>query len=318
MAVISQLRATSTPALGVIPISDGSGAPDESLNEWVSDGSGGGVVDAEDVFYSNGSSGLAANNVQDAIDELALSSGSGAAGDFTSNLASPEVSITGAITLTTSDFGKLFVCSGGADYIVDLPNPTGFDDSIISFRVVSSLPTIFVTLRWAGGINGASTRIMQFQEGATLIAKSGVYAKLFGETLPMICQISRTSNQAIGSVTATKVDCDQTDIDSNGRMADIGNGRMFIRRSGLYALQADITTTAGTAFGSQNQIRVHKNGAFDFNRASIDIGLTLIRYPAFVAGDYIELFTFAAGAGFTLYGDGSKATAMLICEVPQW
>lgn len=76
MGATSNLRASQTPALGVVPISDGSGAPGESLNAWVSDGSGG-VVNAEDVFYSNGSSGLAANNVQDAIDELALSVGSG-------------------------------------------------------------------------------------------------------------------------------------------------------------------------------------------------------------------------------------------------
>lgn len=78
MAVLSQLFATQTPTNSAVPISDGSGDPGSSLDDWVSDGSSI-FPTAEEVSYSNGSSGLAATNVQDAIDELALSSGSGVA-----------------------------------------------------------------------------------------------------------------------------------------------------------------------------------------------------------------------------------------------
>ena len=38
---ISPLFATQTPTLAAVPISDGSGSPGASLDEWVSDGSGG-------------------------------------------------------------------------------------------------------------------------------------------------------------------------------------------------------------------------------------------------------------------------------------
>ncbi len=69
---LSSFFATQTPTPFAVPIADGSG----SLNAWVTSGSGG-IVAADDVTYSNGSSGLAATNVQDAIDELALSAGSG-------------------------------------------------------------------------------------------------------------------------------------------------------------------------------------------------------------------------------------------------
>ncbi len=38
---ISPLFATQTPTLAAVPISDGSGSPDASLDAWVSNGSGG-------------------------------------------------------------------------------------------------------------------------------------------------------------------------------------------------------------------------------------------------------------------------------------
>ena len=38
---LSPLKASQIPALAVVPISDGSGLPGESLDAWVSDGSGG-------------------------------------------------------------------------------------------------------------------------------------------------------------------------------------------------------------------------------------------------------------------------------------
>lgn len=38
---LSPLKASQIPALATVPISDGSGAPGESLDAWVSNGSGG-------------------------------------------------------------------------------------------------------------------------------------------------------------------------------------------------------------------------------------------------------------------------------------
>lgn len=98
---ISSLFATATPTNAALPISDGSGAPGFSLDAWVSNGSGGPVA-AEDVTYSNGSSGLSATNVQDAIDELALSSGSGGGGTVTTVSVATANGFAGSVSNPTT------------------------------------------------------------------------------------------------------------------------------------------------------------------------------------------------------------------------
>lgn len=319
MGAISQLRASSTPTLGVIPISDGSGAPDESLNEWVSDGSGGGAVDAEDVFYSNGSSGLAANNVQDAIDELALSSGSGTAGDIVSPLVYPENVITAAGTtaLTNSDLGKIHVLDGSNVITIDLP-PSPPARSVIGFRMAQTLTTLARLDGNGNLIDGASDRLMWKGEMAILIWDGSNWAKIAGRAIPMLCQISRTSNQTINPTTVTKVLCDQTDQDNTGFMADLANNRMLIARPGDYQVMAYISTTSGAVFGSPNQVRINKGGAYYFNTSSNDSSPQLNHVAPFaVEGDAVELFTYSGG-GYTLYGDAAQATRIRLVEIPSW
>lgn len=52
MGAISTLWATQTPTNGVVPISDGSGSPGESLNAWVTDGSGSAPADAKYIIQT--------------------------------------------------------------------------------------------------------------------------------------------------------------------------------------------------------------------------------------------------------------------------
>lgn len=143
---LSSLFATQTPTLSAVPISDGSGSPGESLNAWVSNGSGG-IVAAEDVTYSNGSSGLAANNVQDAIDELALSSGSGSAGTVTHG--------SGALTLD-----QLLVGNGGGDIKTLAAGTNGF-----VLTIVSGAPT-WAAASGGGSPGGSSTQLQYNNAGA--------------------------------------------------------------------------------------------------------------------------------------------------------
>lgn len=310
MGAISNLHASQTPTLGAVPISDGSGAPDESLNEWVSDGSGS-AIDAEDVFYSNGSSGLAANDVQAAIDELALT------GDIVSRLIYPENTILSSVTLTNSDMGVVHVLDGSGVITVDLPaSPPA--RSVVGFRMAQTLTTLARLDGNGNLIDGATDRLMWKGEMAVLIWDGSNWGKISGRAKPMLCQISRTSNQTINPTTVTKVLCDQTDQDNTGFMADLANNRMLIARPGDYMVLAYISTTSGTVFASANQVRINKAGVYYFNTSSNDSSPQLNHVAPFPAeGDAVELFTYSGG-GYTLYGDTAQATRVRLVEIPSW
>lgn len=172
---ISSLFATATPANSAIPISDGSGSAGTSLDLWVSSGSGGGgPVAAEDVTYSNGSSGLSATNVQDAIDELALSSGSGGgsgtvttvsvatANGFAGSVSNPTT--TPQITIETTETGVLVGDGTAVSGIA--PGTSGNVLTSNGSSWQSSAPA-------GGGTPGGSTTQLQYNNAGAFGGVSG-------------------------------------------------------------------------------------------------------------------------------------------------
>lgn len=79
----------------------------------------GGAVDADDVVYDNTSSGLSATNVQDAIDEIALGSSIGAytsvLHDQTLSISNQAANPTQLVEFTTAGTYMVFVSAGTSD-----------------------------------------------------------------------------------------------------------------------------------------------------------------------------------------------------------
>lgn len=83
-----------------------------------------------------------------------------------------DVSVTGTVSLTTSAFGKMHLCSGtSADYTIDLPTAAGFEGQSIAFFGTYSL-TKKVTIDGNGSqtINGQLTH--RFGSGKIVIVTS--------------------------------------------------------------------------------------------------------------------------------------------------
>jgi hypothetical protein len=81
--------------------------------------------------------------------------------------------------------------------------------------------------------------------------------------------------------------------------------------------------TADAAALTGGQARVHKNGSVVINTSSAVAAfdtLQAIGFSSFVAGDYVELYSYhASGANRTLYGDAGVVNLTLsLAEIPQW
>jgi hypothetical protein len=230
----------------------------------------------------------------------------------------PEISVTGTVVATV---GRMHDCSGtSSNYTVTLPAAANCAGQSIGFRMDAGL-TKLVSIKGnaSENVDGQNTRVMWSGETAILYCDGSNWFKVAGRSLPMMCQISRSSNQTIGAVTVTKVSCDLSDLDNTGLMADTGNGRLVVQRTGNYLTLGQISTTATSAgYAGQVQVRVHKAGSFYFNGVSTDIAPTTTHVVTYAAGDTVELYTFCSASGFTLYGDTSQATRIRLVEVPGW
>lgn len=171
----------------------------------------------------------------------AAANGSGGGGDAISELVNAPVSITGATTLTSGAFGKSHTCSGtSADYTVDLPDPSGFEDQHIEFVMDAGL-TKLVTIDAGSGktIDGQQTRVMWAEEVARLRAVSSTaWTKIAGKSIPMVCSMRISSSQSVVNTTFVKVAYDTVVTDSTGTMADTANSKVIISRSGVYEVYA--------------------------------------------------------------------------------
>jgi hypothetical protein len=127
---VSPLFATPVPTNSAIPISDGSGDPNASLDDWVSDGSGGlGTVTDVSVVTANGFAGSVATStttpaitLSTSVSGILFGDGVGVAAAIAANFPTLNQNTTGsAATLTTprSIFGASF--NGSAD----LAGPVG-------------------------------------------------------------------------------------------------------------------------------------------------------------------------------------------------
>lgn len=241
--------------------------------------------------------------------------------DQLSPLVSAEIPITGA---TTATIGRMHACSGTAgNNTVTLPPAAGNAGRLIGIRMAASLTTI-VTIDGSGSelIDGAQTRAMWRNEVAVLLCDGVGWTKVGGKSIPLQCIISPSSNQAIAPFTITLINCDYTNVDNSGSMADLPNHRIVILRSGQYYVRG-IINYATLAGNTLFQNRVHLNGG-DLLGTSATLGVT--NYAAFPvssieaisAGSYLDLRGYhEAAINYSAYGH-PIFTQLAVTEQVTW
>jgi hypothetical protein len=245
-------------------------------------------------------------------------------------LDATEISITGAITLTSTAFGKLHVCSGtSADYTVGLPAVSGSAGKTISFRMSSAL-TKLVTLDGNASetIGDATTRIMWANETAILLCDGTAWTKLAGISIPMKARAALATAgaaaQAIAASTTVVVNLTATESDSTGTMSDLVNNRLICRRAGTYTIFGAAVWDDGAGWAATRIIsRIRKNGTTDI--AATEVNKLSGGYPAntpatsanLALADYVELTVYQTNASSrNLYGDSLCYISMQ--EVVTW
>ena len=174
---------------------------------------------------------------------LKVVSGVPAWGDVASGFidTSSEISITGAITLTSTAFGKMHVCSGTSiDYTVGLPAASGNAGKLIGIRIANAC-TKLVTIdaNSSESIDEVTTRVMWAGESAILLCDGVGWTKIAGKFIPMLCKISANAVQSIPTGAWTKFRMD-VDIFDNSNLSNLSNSSILIRRNGYYDVMGQV------------------------------------------------------------------------------
>jgi hypothetical protein len=181
--------------------------------------------------------------------------------DLLRQLASAEISVTGAVTATIS---RMHVCSGTtADYTVTLPAASGNIGKLIGFRMFNAL-TKFVTLdgNSAETIDGLTTRVMWAGESAILLSDGTQWIKIAGKSIPLEAVCEARSATSIANNTLVRVNMTDTIRQSVETLVDLANDRVTVPRPGCYILSGMVSyeRTGTTLAGSEMYAQICING----------------------------------------------------------
>lgn len=239
---------------------------------------------------------------------------------------SGEVSITGAITLDATAFGKMHVCSGTtADYTVGLPAVAGNAGKIIGFRMASGL-TKLVTIDGNASetIDGLTTRILWANEVAILQCDGTTWTKIAGKTIPMGANQKAGAAQSINGSTITKATLGTNVYATPAAFSDTANSKIPILRPGKYQIDMQFTWN-NVESASQYQWRYRISGtttykivahkAFEGTMSQLVHGVEDL-----VAGDYLEAYLYQATAGAvsTYWTSAADYNGLSVVEIPTW
>jgi len=252
---------------------------------------------------------------------------SGAGGDIVSPLVSAEISIT---STTTATIDRMHVISGtGSDYTINLPASSGNAGKLIGFRVSQSATKLFTLDGNASEtINGSLTRILWAGESCILLCDGSNWLKIAGLTIPMMCNLYKTSNTSTPSTGVwTKISVDATYVDNTGEMADLVNYKIIVKRPGKYMLEGNTMVDPGGVTMQYLGGGVYNNGSLVYQIDSpqwTSSGYARAQFPQCVLdlsiNDYLELY------GYILYSAGSPVfrctsdfySHLAITEIPTW
>lgn len=247
----------------------------------------------------------------------------GTGGDIVANLISAEVPITAAVTLTSTAFGKMHVCTGTtANYTVTLPAVSGNAGKVIGFRMANAL-TKLVTLdgNAAETIDSVATRIMWSGEVAILECDGASWHKISGVTRAFLAKMTRVAAQAIAGSTNVKLAWDTVAFDASGLFADATtNDRFNIPRPGKYRMTSKVLLLLADGVFFQSQFLLN---TFAASLSIAHSGLAYYTTSALcdelslAAGNFLELQIYHSDV-ISRNTDTNWIPTMTVEEIPDW
>lgn len=252
--------------------------------------------------------------------------GSGGGGDIVATLVNSEVSITAAITLTSTAFGKMHKISDAgtpADYTVTLPAASGNAGKIIGLRVAGNATKLF-TIDGNGSetIDGETVRVLWAGEVAILECDGTGWTKIAGKTIPMMCRLENHSTpQTIVNATFTVVQHD-TEVFDIGNIGDFANNRITLRRPGKVRIFYQNRWTLLSAARVVALLQKNGSGVMSDERyaSSTNISNVIATIVDVVAADYIDVRAYQnSGASKDIIGgSGTEYPNMVVEEIVTW
>ena len=311
--------ATTPPASGNVKGDKWYNTSDDTLYEYINDGTTSYWVDIQ--------SGLVNGNASGTIGPTTVDGNLTVLGNLISvNTVGDIVSVTGNVTLTSTAFGKLHVCTGTtADYTITLPAASGNTGKIITFQMSNAL-TKLVTLDGNASetIDGALTRIMWANEAATLYCNGTGWTKIAGKSVPMNVLLYKTGgNQSVGSGVATKLTLETLGANTApAAMYDTSLSRIKIVRPGLYNIThsgriTNISTstnseTLGYKNGSEYAITSRYMTTGDWGSCQFSMLVSA------VVNDYFETYVRQYSGGNQNFLSGDFMNSIYAYETSVW
>ena len=311
--------ATTPPASGNVKGDKWYNTSDDTLYEYINDGTTSYWVDIQ--------SGLVNGNASGTIGPTTVDGNLTVLGNLISvNTVGDIVSVTGNVTLTSTAFGKIHVCTGTtADYTITLPAASGNTGKIITFQMSNAL-TKLVTLDGNASetIDGSLTRIMWANEAATLYCNGTSWTKIAGKSVPMNVLLYKTGgNQSVGSGVATKLTLETLGANTApAAMYDTSLSRIKIVRPGLYNIThsgriTNISTstnseTLGYKNGSEYAITSRYMTTGDWGSCQFSMLVSA------VVNDYFETYVRQYSGGNQNFLSGDFMNSIYAYETSVW
>lgn len=310
---------TAPPASGNVKGDKWYNTSDDTLYEYINDGTTSYWVDIQ--------SGLVNGNASGTIGPTTVDGNLTVLGNLISvNTVGDIVSVTGNVTLTSTAFGKIHVCTGTtADYTITLPAASGNTGKIITFQMSNAL-TKLVTLDGNASetIDGSLTRIMWANEAATLYCNGTSWTKIAGKSVPMNVLLYKTGgNQSVGSGVATKLTLETLGANTApAAMYDTSLSRIKIVRPGLYNIThsgriTNISTstnseTLGYKNGSEYAITSRYMTTGDWGSCQFSMLVSA------VVNDYFETYVRQYSGGNQNFLSGDFMNSIYAYETSVW
>ena len=310
---------TAPPASGNVKGDKWYNTSDDTLYEYINDGTTSYWVDIQ--------SGLINGNASGTIGPTTVDGNLTVLGNLISvNTVGDIVSVTGNVTLTSTAFGKIHVCTGTtADYTIILPAASGNTGKIITFQMSNAL-TKLVTLDGNASetIDGSLTRIMWANEAATLYCNGTSWTKIAGKSVPMNVLLYKTGgNQSVGSGVATKLTLETLGANTApAAMYDTSLSRIKIVRPGLYNIThsgriTNISTstnseTLGYKNGSEYAITSRYMTTGDWGSCQFSMLVSA------VVNDYFETYVRQYSGGNQNFLSGDFMNSIYAYETSVW
>ena len=237
--------------------------------------------------------------------------------NFTDLYGGTFVSVTGAVTLDATAFGKMHIVTGtSADYTVDLPTAVGNGGKSIGF-VCSSALTKLVTIdaNSTETIEGDLVKKIWAKETLVLVSDNTNWIVGNYRQRRMFCELFRSAF-SIPNNAATKFLYTTVTSDNTGFIGDaVTNNRFNIPRAGYWKITINATPVNLATTAVQIQVYTYKNGVLAAPNtpllllpvASGELNSIILpgRPTLYAAGDYIENYVYqvtgsAAARTFTL------------------